>query len=1055
MYSNAYTTLDSVTDYRSYVDRCVECGMSAIAFTEHGNVLSWLKKKEYVEAKGLKYIHGIEAYVTETLDEKTRDNYHVVLLARNYEGVLEINRLSSQSFNRKDNHFYYAPRITFDDLLSTSENVLVLTACLGGILHNGSPSLKHRFMNFILAHKDRCFLEVQPHLDVEQLSYNQELEKLHAQYGLRLVATSDVHALDERHLRGRSIMQRAKGIHFENEEAWDLRFKDESEMTSAFLSQGALRRESIVEAMETTRFIADLARPFEVDRSIKYPNLFENPDEELRRRVYEAIPTHPYALKHHTLEEIKDRVDMELDAYSATGASPYMLLKDHQHRWEVSAGIHTGPGRGSVSGSMVAYLLGITQMDSMRFNLNFSRFINKDRISLADIDVDYSEEDRAKTREYMLRDHMFVEGLHTAEIITFNTIAMKGAVRDVARALEIDDQTLDEILGGITDDPATGQSVSDNIRLKYKEVFDYVDIVIGCIVSIGSHPCGILVCDRDVEAIIGLCSTSGSDYPVTQLNMKELDSLNVVKLDILGLDNVDVINRTCRMVGIDIVTPDNIDLEDETVWKEIREDTTCIFQWESNSAQSYLRRFMSESTLGVARGRVPNFSLLKWFSFGNGLLRPSCASYRDEVADGKFYDNGLRELNDFLAQEAGHLCMQETIMGFLVAFCGYTQSESDSVRRKISKKGGTEDIIPEIERRFVEYTPSKYGVTPEKAKEIIVPFTQVILDASRYSFSQNHADAYSFIGYAMGYLRHYYPLEFISAALNVFSNNDEKTADIIRYASLHRIQIYPPRFGHSRSTYSVDREHNAIYKGMQSIKHISAAAADELFEISKHLTSRDSLMEALQLIQNSSVDKGKLDVLIALDFFAEYGNIPTVGHIVSLFRYFKSGQAKVIFKDRAPDGELLEILRRHATDQNKKGETLKSYQITDMAGLLAECESFARSCNHPDVDMRVRLQSQIDYLGYVDCTTGRMEDRQKLIVLGIRPLKSKKTKNIWAYEFTTKSIGSGVQARLTVYSYVFSKNPVDPLDIIHVKPEWLFKNKKGYWNLLKYEPVFE
>ena len=176
---------------------------------------------------------------------------------------------------------------------------------------------------------------------------------------------------------------------------------------------------------------------------------------------------------------------------------------------------------------------------------------------------------------------------------------------------------------------------------------------------------------------------------------------------------------------------------------------------------------------------------------------------------------------------------------------------------------------------------------------------------------------------------------------------------------------------------------------------------------------------------------------------------------MSLFRYFKSGQAKVIFKDRAPDGKLLEILRRHATDQNKKGETLKSYQITDMAGLLAECESFARSCNHPDVDMRVRLQAQIDYLGYVDCTTGREEDRPKLIVLGIRPLKSKKTRRVWAYEFMTKSIGSGVQARLTVYSQVFDKNPVDPLDIIHVKPEWLFKNKKGYWNLLKYEPVFE
>ena len=181
--------------------------------------------------------------------------------------------------------------------------------------------------------------------------------------------------------------------------------------------------------------------------------------------------------------------------------------------------------------------------------------------------------------------------------------------------------------------------------------------------------------------------------PVTCLNMKELDALNWIKWDILGLDNVALINETCKMAGIERLTPDNVNLDDIDVWRSIRDDTTGVFQFESGMASNYLRRFMSDETVEKARARNPNFSMIKWLSFANGLLRPASASFRDDVADGVVYDNGLKELNDFLAQESGHVCMQETIMRWLVEFCGYSQAESDNVRRAIAKKEGDRNPV--------------------------------------------------------------------------------------------------------------------------------------------------------------------------------------------------------------------------------------------------------------------------------------------------------------------------------------------------------------------------
>lgn len=1047
--SNAVTNIDSVTKFKEYIDRAKECGMKAMAFSEHGSVMEWWHKKCAIEEAGMKYIHAVEAYLTEDLTEKIRDNYHCVLIAKNYEGFLELNSLVSQSFNRKDNHFYYAPRISFDELFSTSDNILITTACVGGVFGKGDNETQKKFLEFMTNHKERCFFEVGHHLDDKQVSYNKRMYDLSAITGIPLIAGTDTHVLNEEHEKGRSILQVSKNIRFDGEEKWDLKFKTYDELISAYQKQGSLPENVFLEAIENTNRMADMVEEFQLDRGTKYPHIYENPEQTFKQKIDDALHSHPYALKHHTEEELRPVLENEFSVYQATKSIDFMLLQTYLREWEKENGIQCGYGRGSVSGSMIAYLLGVTQMDSLRFGLNFFRFMNPSRVTNADIDTDYSGKDRETVKQFLLRDKMNLPNIRSAEIITFNTIAMKGAIRDVCRALYKDRadinylQTANLICKEV-------ELHENEIRRKYPEVFKYVDIVNGTIVSIGTHPSGVLISDLPIEQTVGLCSVSTSDYPVSMINMKELDDLMYVKLDILGLDNIGVINDTCKMLGIERLTPDNTDMEDMNVWKSIRDDTTLIFQWESDSAQHYLKQFMSDQTLEIAKSKIPNFSMLKWMSFGNGLLRPACASFRDSVARGEFYDNGFDALNEFLSPEAGRIAMQETIMQFLVKFCGYSAAESDNVRRAIAKKKGTETLLPEIEKRFIEYSSEHYDITRERCEEVIKPFLQIILDASAYGFSWNHSDAYSSIGYICGYLRYYYPLEFLTAALNIFGDNMDKTADITNYATKVGIRVTLPKWGLSRGEYFFDKEKKIIAKGLSSVKYMSAGLADELYELAKNKYT--SFMDLLKdLDEKSSINSRQLDILIKLDFFSDFGNQRELLRMVDLFsNFFKKGQAKQIKKSDVDGTPLEDIIKRYAVGVTKSGGIAKSYTLLDISSILHEAEKAIRDMHLEDLSDLIKVRNFYDVMGYIGYVSGEEKDRRKLYITDIKPLLRKRDGKQFGYSIFTKSIGSGKESRFTVFNKVYEKEPVREGDIIFCKG---YERDGQYFKLTAYSRV--
>ena len=892
MLSNGVTNIDSITSYQDYINQAKEWGMKAIAFSEHGSVFEWLKKKEAVEKAGMKYIHAMEAYVTETLNEKIRDNYHCVLIAKNYDGFLELNRLSSKAFNRADvkafgdtTQYYYQPRILFDELLNTSDNIIVSTACLASILNNAPDNIKERFICFLQANKHRCFLEIQHHNIDEQKEYNKYLWTLSKTINVPLIAGTDTHALNDTHMKGRAILQKSKNVRFENEEKWDLTMKDRASLERAYEIQDAIPNEVYMAAIDETNVMADMIEEYTIDRSYKYPHLWEDSMETFRKKIENGIKWRGVD-KYPNYQEYLDRIEYETKAYVHNGAIDFMLLMEDIISWCRSQDIMVGYGRGSVNGSVIAWLLGITEMDSIKYHLNFERFLNVERVSLSDIDTDFPPSRIDDVKQYIFSKH----GLYCSDIITFNTIADKGAIKDVARALEIPLEEAQQIADSVDNEEKYNSS-----RRKYPDLFNYVDLVKGIVVSIGSHPCGTIVSPETLEDHIGLCTTSTSKYPISQLYMKEVDSLNYVKLDLLKLDTIELIDKTCKLAGIDRITPDNVDVNDIKVWNAIRDDTTQIFQWEGNTGDQYIKKLLSDENIKKFQSVNKDIDRMTLLSIGNSAIRPAGASYREDLASGVIRKTGSKPIDDFLSNTFGFLVFQCQIIDFLHLYCGFTMGEADVVRRGFAKKTGTEQYIPIIKDGgcinektghhidgYIKTMKDKYGIDKQKSEEDIVAFIKVIEDASAYLFSLNHSQPYSLEGYVSGWLRTYYPLEFLTVAMNINRDKEEKTKALTEYAKKVGITFHSPQFRYSHSDYFCDKETRSIYKGIGSIKFLNETVSDELVELSKNKYS-DFVDLLYDLKEKSSINSRQLDILIKIDFFKEFGDINKLLWITAKF----------------------------------------------------------------------------------------------------------------------------------------------------------------------------
>lgn len=962
MLSNGVTNIDSVTPYDQYIDKAHELGMTAMAFSEHGSVLGWVKKKLAMEAAGIKFIAAEEFYLTNTLDEKVRDNYHCLLIAKNYAGVLELNKLSSKSFNRDNNSFYYVPRITIEDVKNTSDNIIVSTACLGGVLNKAPEPIRQDFFDWLCQHPDRCFLEIQPHISAEQKRYNQALWALSKRSGLRLLMCTDTHALNAEHVEGRKILQKAKNIHFDGEDEFYLEMLSYDELVALCKIQNALPMEVYLDAIEMTNTVADMIEPFELDYSYKYPHLWGDDSEQvLRAKIAEGIKWRGVD-KLPNYQEYLDRIEYEMKAYIHNGAIDFMLLMEDIIAWCKTQDILVGYGRGSCNGSVIAYLLGITEMDSIKHGLNFERFMNTERVSLSDIDTDFPPSRINEVKQYIFNKH----GLYCSDIVTFNTIALKGAIRDVGRALQM---PLDEV-GNICNRVETDEA---GCRKQYPDLFKYVDIVNGCVVSVGNHPCGLVVSPYSIDDRMGLFTTSTDDVPISQINMKEVDLQNYVKLDLLKLDTIELINETCKLAGIERLTPDNVDINDKAVWDSIRDDTTAIFQWEGATGDRYIKQLLSESNIQKFKKLNPNVDYMTLLSIGNGAIRPAGASYRDDLANGVIRKSGNEAIDEFMKPTFGYLVFQCQIIQFLHQYCGYTMGEADIVRRHFAKKTGTEKDIPQIKAGFAKTMAEQYGMSKEESDKVIADFIQVIMDASNYLFSLNHSQPYSYEGYVSGWLRYHYPLQFLTVALNINQGKEEKTSALTAYAHKVGIGIKPPKFRHSRSAYFCDTETNCIYKGLGSIKYMSEQVAEALYGM-RDMQFRNfiDVLFALQQLKDKP-DSRQLDILIKIGYFEEFGSAKALLLGVEIFNKFY--KCKNIKLDKWNEmGYNINILKDNADKM-----TEKTASGIDNCGLIL---GILRSLHMPRTTIVDKLRWQAELLGYVD-GSDPSRDVNDWLVLGV------------------------------------------------------------------------
>lgn len=944
--------LDSCTKYKDYIDKALEYGMKAIGFSEHGNIYNWIEKKMYCDEKGIKYLHGCEIYLTEKLYEiveeenkngemvekkqKIRDNHHTILMARNMDGVKELNLLVGNATD--EDHMYYKPRVTLDEFLNISDNVIKISACMASPLNKLNED--NEYYEKLLKHYD--YYEIQYHIDRkgDQISYNKKLYELSKKYNKPLIVGTDTHSLNQYKAECRYKLKKAKKMVYDDEDSYDLTFKSYDELVDKFKEQNSLPMDVILEAIENTNIMSDTIEDIVLDATVKYPKLSDD-DESL----FETIVLKKYEEKINKGIINKDskyltQIQEEIRVFKKLNMCSFMLFMSEICVWCKENGIPTGFCRGSVGGSMIAYLLDIIDLDPIQWNTIFSRFCNEDREEVGDIDLDFSPTQRELVYNYII-DRFGAD--KSAYILAIGTISDKGTIDDLGRAMEY---PLDEV----AQIKKLYEEDSEKARNQYKDLFYYFDGVLGTSVSQSMHPAGIIASPVTLPDNYG-CFWNKEGKRILYINMEEVhDGAGLVKYDILGLKNIEIIKDTCKLLNIPYPSSHEINWEDKKVWEHITDSSVGIFQFEGSYAYDLLKKYQPK--------KINDLSLI------NASLRPSGASYRDRLIAGEFNHNPSELIDDLLKDNNGFLVFQEDVIAFLQQICGLSGSDADNVRRAIGRKqlDRLEKAMPSILEGYCSKSDKPRNIAEEEAKE----FLEIISNASNYMFGYNHSTGYSMLGYLCGYFRYYHPLEFITSYLNN-ANNDEDISTGTQLANQMGIKINSPKFGYSLGTYYPNSETNSIYKGIGSIKFCNENIGQELYDLrdNKYSTFLDLLID---INNKTSTNSRQLEILIKLNFFSEFGKTQKLLSIVNLYNKIYS---KKQFKKDSLSDENIELIRRFASK-----ETEKVFKEVDTQGLI---NHLIEKIPNKEISFKESLLAELDYLGYIDYKNDKIEKRYALV----------------------------------------------------------------------------
>ena len=863
-----YSLLDASSKIKEITARAKELGMDSLAITDHGVMYGVIDFYRAARDNGIKPIIGCEIYVSpgSRFDRETGTGedryYHLILLAENNTGYQNLMKIVSKGFVEG---FYYKPRVDYEVLRTYSEGIICLSACLAGevqrFLARGmyEEACKSALRYQEIFGKENFFLELQDHGIPTQKSVNQGLLRMSQDLSLPLVATNDVHYIYKEDVESHDILlcvQTGKKVTDENRmryEGGQYYLKTEDEMRTLF--------PYAQDAVDNTHRIAERCN-VEIEFGVTKLPQFDVPDgltswEYLNKLCLEGFQKR-YPDDDGTLRE---RLEYELGVIHSMGYVDYFLIVWDFIHFAKSNDIMVGPGRGSAAGSIVAYSLGITDIDPIRYQLLFERFLNPERVSMPDIDIDFCFERRQEVIDYVVRKY---GKDRVVQIVTFGTLAAKGVVRDVGRALDMPYAKCDSIAKMIPGDLGMtlekALKASPDLRTSYEsdeEVKYLIDMSMrleGLPRHTSMHAAGVVISKAPVEEYVPL-SRAADGSITTQFTMTTLEELGLLKMDFLGLRTLTVIQNAVRLAekaqGIRL-DMNRIDYNDKKVLESIGTGKNDgVFQLESSGMKSFMKELKPENLEDIIAGI--------------SLYRPGPMDFIPRYLKGKNDKNSITyecpQLEPILAPTYGCIVYQEQVMQIVRDLAGYTLGRSDLVRRAMAKKKAA---VMEKERQNFVYGNEAEGVKGCIANGIDEKTANHIydemIDFAKYAFNKSHAADYAVVSYQTAYLKYYYPVEFMAALMTSVKDNVSKVSEYIMSCRQMGMKIVPPDINEGESGFSV--ADGAIRYGLSAIKSIGQSVVDEIVRERTERGKFQSLEDFVDRMSSKEVNKRTLESFI-------------------------------------------------------------------------------------------------------------------------------------------------------------------------------------------------
>lgn len=834
-----YSLLDGAARIQTLLDRAVEMEHPAIAITDHGNLYGVPEFYTAARSKGIQPIIGCEFYVAAGgMRDKEKAYYHQVLLAMNLEGYRNLIKLSSLSYT---DGYYYKPRIDKATLRQYSAGLIATTCCLQGevlqaILKRGEPAARAVFEEYLEIFGDRYYVEIQDHAIEDQRTCNAVLTRWAAEYGVTVIATNDVHYVHEADAEAQDVLlclQTGKDLADPNRMRFDNNqffLKSADQMRSALapgLAQGVFSDARAVDAaLDATREIADRCRLELPTGELLMPHFplpagFQSAAEYLRHLTYEgARRVYP-----ELAARVRERLDLELGVIGSMGFDGYFLIVQDFTTAARTLGVSVGPGRGSAAGSAVAYCLGITNIDPLTYDLLFERFLNPERVSMPDIDIDFDDRGRGKVIDYVVGKY----GRESVcQIVTFGTMGAKSVIKDVSRVLGIPLAEADRIAKLVPD----GVKVSlERARKESKEFADlerspdpqirrlmqYATVLEGSARHTGVHAAGVIIAPGDVSQYVPVALQKGKggtgDTLTTQYDGRWIEKFGLLKMDFLGLKTLSILADALALIrenlGVEIDL-DHVPLDDPKTFALFQKgDTASVFQFESSGMREWMRKLKPTS--------------LNDLIAMNALYRPGPMELIPTYIDRKHgrepveYPHAM--LEDILAPTFGIPVYQEQVMQMAQVMGGYSLSGADLLRRAMGKKDPAK--MAQERDKFVAGAEAN-GVGPEKASDVF----DMMEKFAGYGFNKSHSAAYSVIAYHTAYLKAHHPAEFMAAVLTTEMADSSKLALALDATRVAGIEILPPCVNRSQAHFTVDG--GRVRFGLAAVKGVGQGAIDAL-----------------------------------------------------------------------------------------------------------------------------------------------------------------------------------------------------------------------------------